>query len=318
MPRDRREPARLAAAAAALLAVAACASSPDPRGAAPSVSAPATTAPGTAAQDRAQAPAAVATGTTTPSVIGVIGDYGVTGSPVGDVVARMLKFNGGRKLTAVVTTGDNAYCCGSESQTRFARQQLAPLRLQGAPIYSALGNHDVATEDGAAFMRTFPQAKRWYTVNAGNVQFVVLDSTKVSSSAQLTFLKNVLAAPRPRPFRVVVFHHPAWSCSAHSPDEGVRTKWLPLFGSKVDLVLAGHNHTYERFTAADGTPYVTTGGGGAKLYASAAPACRGAGKNAYLKTVHHAVRLVASTTTLRVEGVAVDGTVFDTVRLARR
>jgi hypothetical protein len=315
----RREPRRLALASLALAAAVACGSSGSGGTAAPSVTAaPTTAAPSTAAEPRLSA--AVVTPAPGPqTVIGVIGDYGVVGSTaLPQVVTRMTRFNGGRALSAVVTTGDNAYCCGTETQAAFARKALAPLRLQGAPVYSALGNHDVQTEGGAAFMRTFPQAKRWYTANVGDVQLVVLDSTRTGDATQLRFLKAVLAAPRPRAFRVVVFHHPAWSCSAHGPDAGVRERWLPLFGTKVDLVLAGHNHTYERFTSASGVPLVTTGGGGAQLYASASPACRGAGRLAYLKTVHHAVRLVASGSSLRLEGVAVDGTVFDTVTVRRR
>lgn len=244
-----------------------------------------------------------------PVTIGVVGDYGVDDTAVRQVTRTMRRWD----VDAVVTTGDNAYCCGTTAQSRFAKRMLDPI---GAPVHAALGNHDVVTRDGAEFMRVFGMTRRWYTAEVGPVQVVVLDSNRTSDAAQLAFLKATLARPRPGAFRVVVFHHPAWSCSAHDPNDGVRTRWLPLFGERVDLVLAGHNHTYERFSGTP--PLVTTGGGGATLYPSARFACRGAGRIAALKTVHHAVRLTATTTRLTVEAIGVDGTAFDRVTLRPR
>lgn len=313
----RREPHRPALAALALLAAVACGGSA-PRGAGPGTTEPSATATPPTTVSASPTPSPTSSPAGRPYVIGVIGDYGVDAQPVRQVVRAMTRFNVGRPLDAVLTTGDNAYCCGTRTQAEFARRMLTPFRRVGTPVHPALGNHDVRTEDGAAFMRVFGVTKRWYTVNVGPVQVVVLDSTKVSSATQLTFLKNVLAAPRPRPFRVVVFHHPGWSCSAHAPHTGVVERWAPLFGTKVDLVLTGHNHTYERFKAASGVPYVTTGGGGAGLYSSARVACRGLHAVQYLKTVHHAVRLVATGNALRIEGVGVDGKAFDSVTVRPR
>ena len=315
MRRRRRE---LALAAVGLALVTAC-NGAAPRGSAPS---PTATVPATVPATPSPTPSTQETANLTdpgrPYVLGVIGDWGVDDTPVRQVVRRMTRFNGPRRLDAVLTTGDNAYCCGSDSQSRFAWRMLAPFREVRTPIHPALGNHDVVTEGGAAFMRVFGMTRRWYTVEVGPVQVVVLDSTRVSNATQLAFLKNVLSKPRPGAFRIVTFHHPGWSCSAHSAEPNVVAKWLPLFGTKVDLVLAGHNHTYERFTSSAGTPYVTTGGGGARLYSSARAACRGSGRIRYLKTAHHAVRLVATRAELRLEAVAVDGTVFDELTLTPR
>jgi hypothetical protein len=308
----RREPGRaagLAALALTLLAVG-CGPSGEPRASSPAAT-PTTTAPSTAVDPRTD------TGAQRPYVIGVLGDFGVDANPVRQVVKAMGRFNSGRPLDAVFTTGDNAYCCGTAEQADFAWRMLAPLRLAGTPIYAALGNHDVRTGDGAPLLARF-HARRWYTAEVGPVQFVVLDSNQVTSTTQLTFLKSVLAKPRPGSFRVVLFHHPGWACSAHGPDANVVKYWLPLFGTKVDLVLAGHNHSYERFTSGSGTPYVTTGGGGAPLYSSAAAACRGSGRLAFLKTAHHALRLTATETSLRLDAIGVDGVTFDSLVARRR
>jgi 2',3'-cyclic-nucleotide 2'-phosphodiesterase (5'-nucleotidase family) len=110
----------------------------------------------------------------------------------------------------------------------------------------------------------------------------------------------------------VAFHQPGWSCSLHDADPGVIARWMPLFRkTAVDLVLAGHNHTYERFAGRDGVPYVTTGGGGATLYPSVRSTCRGAGKVVTTKTVHHALRITATRGELTVEAIGTDGTTFD-------
>ena len=325
-PREPRRAARTLPAGIALLAAVACGDSA-PRGAGPPAAEPSPTTSATPSvsgsstaspDDPPTSPPALATDPGRPYVLGVVGDWGVDREPVRQVVRAMTRFNGARPLDAVLTTGDNAYCCGTTAQSQFARRMMTPFRAARTPIYPALGNHDVGTENGAAFMRVFGMTKRWYAVNVGPVQVVVLDSNRVSDAAQLTFLKNVLAAPRPGAFRVVTFHHPGWSCSAHNPHTGVVERWAPLFGTKVDLVLTGHNHTYERFRASNGVPYVTTGGGGAGLYSSAAAACRGLHEVQYLKTAHHAVRLVATRASLKLEGIGVDGKAFDSITLAPR
>ncbi len=301
MPHRARE---LALALAAAAAVAAC--SPSTPQATPTP----TPAP-VASSSAPSSPTPTPTRTDKPVVLGVIGDYGVDERPVRAVVAAMAKF--APRLDAVVTTGDNAYCCGDAQQAAFARSMLAPLH---APVYAALGNHDVKTRGGQPVMTAFGLAAHWYTAVVGPIELVVLDANRTGDRAQLAFLRQVLAASRPAAFRVVVFHQPGWSCSLHGPDPGVVQRWIPLFQGNVDLVLAGHNHTYERFTGADGTPYVTTGGGGAHLYPSIPGTCKGAGHMAFVRTVFHALRLTATSERLTVEAIGTNGKAFDRFEVA--
>lgn len=301
MVRDGREPRRgawLAALALASAGLVACRSGG--RDAAPSPSVTTSTpSPSTSS------PAPVR-----PTVIGVIGDWGIEGGPVRDVVRLMGGFNGGRPLDAVTTTGDNAYHGGRPKEAAFAAAVIKPLLRPGVPLYASLGNHDVHTEGGRHVIRALGVPGRWYTAIAGPVELVVLDSNRPNDKAQLEFLRTVLAAPRPVAFRVVVFHHPPTSCSLHGADKAVGTAWVPQFAGRVDLVLAGHNHTYERFMA--GTlPYVTTGGGGARLYPSIPGLCKGPAKAVFVRTVHHAVRLTATFERLTLEAIGLDGKTFD-------
>jgi acid phosphatase len=247
-------------------------------------------------------------------VIGVLGDFGVDAAPVRQVVALMRGFG---PLAAVVTTGDNAYGSGTSSEAAFARSVLAPLLGPGTRLYASLGNHDEVTHDGRPVMAAFGLRTHWYTAVVGPVELVVLDANRPSDPAQVAFLRRALARPRAAAFRVVVFHQPAVSCSFHPPSAGVVRSWVPLFAGRVDLVLSGHNHTYERFTASSGLTYVTTGGGGAPLYPSVRSMCQGPAAPAFFRTVHHAVRLTVTAHRLLVEAVGLDGTTFDSAVVTR-
>jgi hypothetical protein len=249
-----------------------------------------------------------------PTVIGVLGDFGVDDAPVRQVVALMRGFG---PLAAVVTTGDNAYQSGTAAEAAFARRMLDPLLGGRTPLYAALGNHDEVTRDGRRVMAALGIPAHWYTARVGPVELVVLDANRPEDKAQLAFLRGVLARPRAAAFRVVVFHQPAAACSFHKPDPGVVRSWVPLFAGRVDLVLSGHNHTYERFAGAGGLPYVTTGGGGAPLYPSFASMCLGPATNVFLRTAYHAVRLTVTERTLRLDAVGLDGKTFDSVTVSR-
>ncbi|MFF8814955.1 purple acid phosphatase family protein [Streptomyces pactum] len=144
-----------------------------------------------------------------------------------------------------------------------------------------------------------------YSFVYGNVGVVALDANDVSheipanrgltGGTQTRWLERRLSRLRQTPdvdFLVVFFHHCAYSTTgAHASDGGVRDAWAAVFDRhRVDLVVNGHNHVYERTDAIrhgavgravpigattdpvrDGTVYVTAGGAGAKLYSFDAP-----------------------------------------------
>ena len=109
----------------------------------------------------------------------------------------------------------------------------------------ALNNDDVCLQDGG-----FSGLRR------DGVQDYLADSVDpyirgYSGGRQRQWLERELMAARSNEdidWIVVVMHQPAMS-SAHfnGADLGVRENWLPLFDAYgVDLVLAGHEHHYER------------------------------------------------------------------------
>jgi hypothetical protein len=102
--------------------------------------------------------------------------------------------------------------------------------------------------------------KAYYSFDHGNVHFVVLDSTqsdRSSSGPMLTWLRADLAA-NTRPWTIALWHHPPYSRGGHNSDTDttmtqMRQNVLPILeGGGVDLVLAGHSHSYERTVLLDG------------------------------------------------------------------
>ncbi|MGE5307657.1 MAG: metallophosphoesterase family protein, partial [Deltaproteobacteria bacterium] len=137
-----------------------------------------------------------------------------------------------------------------------------------AEFFAALGNHE---EESPLFFKYFPSpGRRWYSVDREGTHFIVLDSCAPlkAGTEQFAWLKKDLAESRGKqPSTAVLFHHPLFSSGPHREDEmGLRKDLVPLFREYgVDIVIAGHEHHYERLT--DGSIYyIVTAGGGAPLY----------------------------------------------------
>jgi hypothetical protein len=143
------------------------------------------------------------------------------------------------------------------------------------PFFSVIGNHE---EDGTNYLAYFhlPGKELWYSFDAGPVHVLALDyHFEKSSSEQFRYASNDLLNAR-APWKVVVVHYPVFNVGGHATGWG-HTNYLPLFHqAKVDLVLAGHSHLYERFrplaprgdTNEWPVTCITTGGGGANLHPS--------------------------------------------------
>ncbi|MER5636263.1 metallophosphoesterase family protein [Kitasatospora sp. NPDC002227] len=186
------------------------------------------------------------------------------------------------------------------------------------PWMVAYGNHDLEAwyspngyggENARFFLPTNGPDPRLvpgvYSFKYGNVGVISLDANDVSyeipanlgltAGKQTTWLDRKLRdfrADETVDFIVVFFHHCAFSTThQHASDGGVRDAWVPLFEKyRVDLVINGHNHVYERTDAIlgnkvskavpsgetvepakDGVVYVTAGAAGRSLYRFDAP-----------------------------------------------
>ncbi len=151
----------------------------------------------------------------------------------------------------------------------FDRSQPNALSMMAnLPIMGSMGNHEYS---GALFQKYWPYpfaGSRYYSFDYGPVHVVVLDQyvTYTPGSAQYTWLENDLASTT-KPWKFMVFHEPGWSAGGHGNNTTVQQYIQPLcLQYAVKVVFVGHNHYYARCEV-DGVHHVTTGGGGAPLYA---------------------------------------------------
>jgi hypothetical protein len=170
----------------------------------------------------------------------------------------------------VVGTGDLVGEGGSKDDWRELSKTHQPLWSQLLYL-PALGNHELLGDyDGSFFRRLLPQAEsRFYAVRYGFLQLIFLDGNQPGSQPQTHFLATQLKSTQGDKSvraRIVVLHQPPLSVGLHCGTSGSMHEWMHIFEKyRVDAVLAGHDHAYERLER-NGVPYFVTGGGGAKLY----------------------------------------------------
>ncbi len=174
------------------------------------------------------------------------------------------------------------------------------------------GNHDWNTPGLEPYLDyfTLPGNERYYDVDMGLVHLFAIDSDSddpdgtEADSVQAQWLQKTLAASTAC-WKIVYFHHAAYSSSNHGPDEDMQ--W-PFEEWGADAVLAGHDHSYERL-AVGGIPYFVNGLGGAGTYDF--PEILEESVVRYNEE-HGAMSISASTTDITFEFVNVNGEVIDT------
>jgi acid phosphatase type 7 len=123
--------------------------------------------------------------------------------------------------------------------------------------YPAPGNHDYGTAGAAGYYTYFgdragPEGQGWYSFDLGKWHVVALNSNcgEVGGcgmgSPQLEWLAVDLAASERR-CTLAYWHHPRFSSGFHGDDLAMKPLWRQLYRSGADVVLAGHDHDYERF-----------------------------------------------------------------------
>jgi acid phosphatase type 7 len=163
----------------------------------------------------------------------------------------------------IIHTGDLAYDHGTINDIEDTVFGFYAGLFRHLPFFPASGNHDYETSQGAPFRAVFalPGDERWYSYDWGRIHFVALD-TEASYSTQAAWLDADLAASALL-WKVVYFHRPPYSSGEHGSDTSLRQALEPILEKHhVQLVLAGHDHNYERMTPQRGIQYVVTGGGG--------------------------------------------------------
>jgi hypothetical protein len=156
----------------------------------------------------------------------------------------------------VFTTGDNAYPDGTLSD--FMNCYEPSWGRHKARTFPSPGNHDYNTEGAAGYYSYFGAAagepdKGYYSYDLGAWHIIVLNSNigVSAGSEQEQWLRADLAA-HPVACTLAYWHHPRFSSGVlHGSNVRMQPLWQALYDHGADVVLAGHEHNYERFAPQD-------------------------------------------------------------------
>jgi predicted phosphodiesterase len=189
----------------------------------------------------------------------VIGDSGQPGGGQTAVAAQLAKWRDNFKYEFVIMVGDNLY--GTEKPRDYEKKFAIPYKPiidAGVKFYAALGNHD---DEGQTNYKLFNmEGRKYYTFKAKtDVRFFAIDSNYVDAK-QLEWLEKELAASG-SDWKIAFFHHPLYSSGAtHGSADAQRELLEPMFlKHHVNVVIAGHEHFYERLKPQKGIAYFTLG-----------------------------------------------------------
>ncbi len=265
-----------------------------------------------------------------PVRVAAIGDYGTGAAAAADVAQQVQSWN----PDIVITLGDNNYPDG-EAHTidrnigQFYHMFIAPYPGTYGPgadrnrFYPSLGNHDwrSITCQGDRCTGpyldyfTLPGNERYYDFVVGPLHFFAVDSDprephgRGASSRQARWLQQALGRST-APWQIVYMHHTIYSSSLHGSDPTLQ--W-PYREWGADLVLTGHDHTYERLRV-DGLTYIVNGMGGAAIRGFGTPV---AGSQVRFNGDHGALLIQATDTLLEVRFITRKGTEIDRWTLRR-
>ncbi len=159
------------------------------------------------------------------------------------------------------------------------------------PVFPALGNHDIESENGRWFFKYFHLPKngpagheeRNYSFDYGNAHVAVVDSNpfhrhgdedEEKENEEDAAMKSIASwleddlARSDKPWKLVTLYHALHaSPGSRGIESRLRNSLAPIFESTgVQIVFQGHNHWYERSNPVNGVHYITTGAGGLSLH----------------------------------------------------
>jgi hypothetical protein len=187
---------------------------------------------------------------TSPVLVGA-GDIAGCNNPGDEATAALLDGIPG----TVFTLGDNVYPSGTLAYFNACYEpSWGRHKARTRPV---AGNHDYDPGNASGYFDYFgasagERGRGYYSYDLGTWHVVVLDSDCTfvggcgAGSAQEQWLRADLAA-HPANCTVAMMHHPRFSSGAHGNATAMAPFWQALYEAGADLVLAGHDHDYERF-----------------------------------------------------------------------
>ncbi|MFM1848902.1 MAG: hypothetical protein RL417_2376 [Pseudomonadota bacterium] len=228
------------------------------------------------------------------------------------------------RAALILHLGDLVYPRGADEH--YDERFFDPYRvlLQRSAIYPVLGNHD--DDNAATFVRNFhlpggrskSGTERYYSFSLGPLAAIALDSNLPlePNAPQFEWLSDTLARIDRTKHRwiVVYLHHPLYSSGEHGSSLVIREAIEELLErGGVRLVLAGHDHNYERSEpgarfGGSGIVHIVSGGGGnSGLY----DAKNSNAASRVFAAKHHYLKLSITPHTLRVSAITPEGKEID-------
>jgi tartrate-resistant acid phosphatase type 5 len=264
-----------------------------------------------------------------PLVVGIIGDYGSGDTNEANVAKLVKSWN----PDFIITVGDNNYPDGASASLdanvgQFYHEFINPYPGQYGPgaetnrFFPTLGNHDYDVPAvGRPYMGYFtglPGNGRYYNFRRGPVEFFALNSDAAEPhgntpvSFQATWLHKKMQEST-APWKLVYFHEAPYSSGywhGSYTGEALHMHW-PFKEWGASIVLAGHDHIYERVRAG-GLTYLVNGMGGGRIDPTAR---RVPGSQLTYTNMQGALRLDATETNLLFQFINWQGKVIDRVAL---
>lgn len=166
-------------------------------------------------------------------------------------------------------------CDNGSSYASYKGQFFRPAQLTLAasvPFFNATGNHEKWGVNTRAFLEApaSPSGNQgYYSFDYGDLHVVVMNYLDpegyAKGSPQYDFIAADLAATD-KTWKIVVCHVPAYSNGGHGGDQAMIDNTRSIFEpAGVDLVIAAHNHFYQR-NFVNGIYHLVIGSAGAPLY----------------------------------------------------
>jgi acid phosphatase type 7 len=189
-------------------------------------------------------------------VIVAVGDIASCSGTADEATARLV---GGIDGSTILTLGDEAYPEGTAKEFDKCYKPTWG-RFEGRTL-PVPGNHEYHTAKAKGYFGYFGKAagasgKGYYSYDLGQWHIVALNSNCeevgcTASSPQLRWLEADLAKDT-KSCTLAYFHYPLYSSGKYRPGiHEVKPLWEALYAAEVDVVLNGHDHSYQRFAPQD-------------------------------------------------------------------
>lgn len=208
-----------------------------------------------------------------------VGDVAACDTDRDDKVAKFLA----SRSAPITILGDTVYDSGTPEEYQECFDPLFGSMLDR--IHPAVGNHEYRTPDASGYFNYFGDragrpGKGWYAFNLGDHWKVIVLNSNCSfvggcepGDRQYEWLKGALERARPRNV-LAVTHAPRYSTGEHGSQLSMKPFFRLLYRRGADIMLSGHDHSYERFRPqnaigerrSSGVQQFVVGTGGRHLY----------------------------------------------------